>query len=132
MFCVLITVNLLLPTPVYYACGLPFPLPPFFFPSLPSSIHFFLSYPHPRICSQILEREEGGERERERNIDRWPPIHALIGDQICNPGMGPDQDLNPHFCCTGGSSNQLSHLARVEYFSFQSNSPYHSMFLSGS
>ena len=47
----------------------------------------------------ILEREEGGQREREtwmgeKSIDQLPPIHALTEDGTHNPGMRPDWDSN--------------------------------------
>ena len=39
----------------------------------------------------ILEREEGKEKERERNINVWlPSTCPLTGDLACNPGMCPD------------------------------------------
>ena len=37
----------------------------------------------------FLERREGREKERERNINVWLPL-----DLACNPGMFPDQELN--------------------------------------
>ena len=39
-------------------------------------------------------RERGRERKEESDIDRFPPVHAPTRDQICNPGMCPDQELN--------------------------------------
>ena len=47
-------------------------------------------------------RDRGRDRERERNIDRLPPIHVPIGDQTWNLGMCPDQELNLQpFGCMG-------------------------------
>ena len=55
-------------------------------------------YPHPRICLLILERGEGRERERERNIDRSP----LMRTQTHSPGMFPARESNlEHFRFTG-------------------------------
>ena len=47
----------------------------------------------------ILEKGEGREKERERNIDvgnvDWlPPICTLTVDGTCKPGMCPDQESN--------------------------------------
>ena len=45
----------------------------------------------------ILERGEGKEKERERNISVWLPLacpHTHTGDLACNPGMCPDWELN--------------------------------------
>ena len=43
----------------------------------------------------FLERGEGREKERERNID-WLPLACmpLTGDLAPDPGMCPDQELN--------------------------------------
>ena len=40
----------------------------------------------------VLERVEGREKERERNIDGVPLLHPSSGDQTVNPGMCPDQE----------------------------------------
>ena len=40
--------------------------------------------PHQGTCLLILEREEGRERERERNIAWLPLIYAPTGDQTLN------------------------------------------------
>ena len=51
------------------------------------------------MCSLLLEREEG--RERERNIDvretviGLPPVHAPTRNQTHNLGMCPDWESNP-------------------------------------
>ena len=50
---------------------------------------------HLRIFLLILDREEGGEREEERERDRLHPVYTLTGDQTRNLGMCPDQESNP-------------------------------------
>ena len=56
--------------------------------------------PHPRTYLLILEREEGRERETERNIDsrekHWSDTFwsCLTGDWTCNLGVCPNQELN--------------------------------------
>ena len=43
----------------------------------------------------FLDRGEGWEKERERNINLWvPPTHPPTGDLASNPDMCPDWDLN--------------------------------------
>ena len=43
----------------------------------------------------FLERGEGREKERERNISVWLPLMwPLLGNLACNPGMFPDWELN--------------------------------------
>ena len=63
-----------------------------------SLFSFFLYfYLHLKTCLLILERGREGERTRNinmRNIDRLPLVHAPTGDQTCNLGMCPDQELN--------------------------------------
>ena len=61
---------------------------------------FFLN-PHLRICSRILEREEGRGRVRERgtsiwerNLNRLPLAHAPTGGRTCSLGMCPEQESN--------------------------------------
>ena len=60
-----------------------------------SLFYFYCVYPHLRTCLWILERAE----ERERNIDgrniNWLRTHSLQLGLNCNPGMGPDQELDP-------------------------------------
>ena len=42
-----------------------------------------------------LERGEGREKDRERNIDVWLSLVCPdYGDLACNPGMCPDWELN--------------------------------------
>ena len=47
-----------------------------------------------KIFYLILEKGEGREKERERNIDRLPLARALTWGQACNPDMCPDLELN--------------------------------------
>ena len=42
----------------------------------------------------FLERGEGKEKERERNIHVWLSLTPLTGDLACNPGMFPDWESN--------------------------------------
>ena len=43
----------------------------------------------------FLERGEGREKERERNINVWLPlVHPPTGDLACNPGLCPAWELN--------------------------------------
>ena len=42
----------------------------------------------------LLDRGERREKERERNINLLPPIHALTRDLAHNPGMCPDWESN--------------------------------------
>ena len=52
----------------------------------------------------FLERGEGKEKERERNMDQLPLIRTLAGDRSRNPGMCPDQELNRrHFTLPVGA-----------------------------
>ena len=37
----------------------------------------------------ILERGEGREKERDRNIHAWLPLKPPAGDLACSPGMCP-------------------------------------------
>ena len=60
---------------------------------LQGELYFFFLNPHPKICLLILER--GRKREKERNIDWLPLVHAPTGDQTCNLGMFLYQELNP-------------------------------------
>ena len=65
------------------------------------SFVFFLN-PHLRVCSLILERQEGGEREREMNVrekhlSAASPTRPTRG-QTHNAGVFPDQGSHPqHF-----------------------------------
>ena len=43
----------------------------------------------------VLERGEWREKERERNISVWLPLHAPpTGGLTCNPGMYADRESN--------------------------------------
>ena len=43
----------------------------------------------------FLDRGEGREKERERNINVWLPlVQPPTGDLAHNPGMCPDWELN--------------------------------------
>ena len=42
----------------------------------------------------FLERGEVREKERKRNINELPLVHAPTWDWTCNPGMCPDQESN--------------------------------------
>ena len=47
------------------------------------------------LFNLCLERGERREEEKERNISVWLPLmHPALGDLACNPGMGPDWELN--------------------------------------
>ena len=42
----------------------------------------------------FLEKGEGKEKERERNITVWLPLTPPTRDVVCNPGLCPDWELN--------------------------------------
>ena len=42
----------------------------------------------------FLERLEGREKERERNINVWLPLMSPTGDPTRNPGTCPDWESN--------------------------------------
>ena len=43
-----------------------------------------------------MDRQEGREKERERNINVWLPLaHPSLGNLAHNPGMCPDWERNP-------------------------------------
>ena len=66
------------------------------------------------------ERDRQTERERERNIDWLPPIHAPIGDLTHNLGMRPgDLTCNLFFLIYGRHSNQPRHLAKGKTVFFE-------------
>ena len=65
------------------------------FPLLKSNFYFYYFYPHLRTWLCILERGEGREKGRERNIDAREK-HQLVDFRMCsnwglncNPGMCP-------------------------------------------
>ena len=48
-----------------------------------------------KIFYLILDRGEGREKERERNINGWLPLNVTsTGDLACNPGMCSDWESN--------------------------------------
>ena len=60
--------------------------------------------------SQLLEREEGGEREREReNIDWLPPIRAQPGIEPAAQVRALTGNRTHNLLRCTGTSNQLSH-----------------------
>ena len=44
----------------------------------------------------ILERGEGMEKERERNVDQLPLEYTLTGDHTRHPGICADWESNRH------------------------------------
>ena len=81
---------------------------------------FFLIFTWEYICSLILEREEG--RERERDIDvrekHWLVTSRTRPSQGLNlqPRYGSCLGIQPAaFLCTDWHSSRLSHLARAGY-----------------
>ena len=56
-------------------------------------LFFFKSLPKGMLL--ILQREEGRERERERNIDLLPLVYTPTRDWTHSLGMCPDQESNP-------------------------------------
>ena len=65
--------------------------------------YYYYFHPHLRTCLLILERREGGERERERNIDLWE-THWLVAPHMC-----PDWGLN-HWHFDWGPNPQPTHV----------------------
>ena len=77
-------------------------------------LSFFLK----RFYLFILERWEGKEKEKERNID-VQEIHQLVdsctpstGDLALNPGMCPDQESNLQPFVCGTVPNPLSYTSQ--------------------
>ena len=60
--------------------------------SLLKMIDLFFFNPLSRVCLLILEREEGGERERQ--TDRQTDIDVRENHQSVSSCMHPDQGLN--------------------------------------
>ena len=61
----------------------------------------------------FLEREEGREEYRERNINMWLPLTCPpSGDLACNPGMCPDWELNWQPFGSQPKLNPLSHTSQ--------------------
>ena len=55
-----------------------------------SSMNLFICW----LVDWFLERGEGREKERERNIDLLPLARTPTGDCTCNLGMCPDREWN--------------------------------------
>ena len=68
----------------------------------------------------ILEREGGGERERNINMKDKHLYWLPSGDQTHHPGMCPDQGFNPQpfGVWDGPRMNELNYLARADLFHF--------------
>ena len=68
---------------------------------------FYFFNPHLRICSLILKRNGGREREREmweRSIDWLPPIYTQSRDWTHNLDLWPNRGSNPqHFGAWGSA-----------------------------
>ena len=80
--------NLLMLTLCMYVFFYPFSL------SWPVSI-FRVCFFKKDFIYLFLERGEGREKERERNINVWLPLtHPQLGDLACNPGICPDWESN--------------------------------------
>ena len=72
----------------------------------------------------FLEREEGREKERERNINMWLPLmHHLptpTGGLARNPGMYPDWELNRQpFGLQAGTDSTEPHQPGLRYLTSQ-------------
>ena len=66
------------------------------------------------MLADLRERGREGERERERDIDGLPLIHAPTRDQTCKLGMCPDRELNPrHFGLWNDSTMNKATPARM-------------------
>ena len=57
--------------------------------------HYHCPYFFKDFIYLFLDRGEGREIKRERNINVWLPLmHPPTGDLACNPGMCPGWELN--------------------------------------
>ena len=82
-------------------------------------ICIYIFYPHSRTCSLTLERGEGREKARKRNI-YVRQKHRSVACPVCpnwdqtpNPVVYADQESNRrHFSFAGWCSNQLSHTSQ--------------------
>ena len=65
---------------------------------------------------------EGREKERERNINAWPPpTHTPTGDLSHNPGMYPDWDSNRWPFSSQASARSIQpHQPELNFCSFNS------------
>ena len=85
-------------------------------------LHFFRKFHY-----LFLERGEGRDKERERNINVREKHHLVAshmhpdpGDWTLNPGMCPDQELNwGHFSLCGRMANQLSYISQGRRLHFE-------------
>ena len=68
----------------------------------------------------FLERGEGREKKRERNINVWLPlVRPPTGDTACNPGMCPDWESNHRpFVSQAGTQSTEPHQPGQESFIF--------------
>ena len=65
----------------------------------------------------FLERGEGREKERERNITVWLPLaHPPTGDLACNPGLCPDWESNWQPFGFSLALNPLNHTSQDIFF----------------
>ena len=66
----------------------------------------------------FLERREGREKERERQINVWLPLMCLpTGNLACQPGMCPDWDSNQQtFGSKAGTQLTEPHQPGLCYF----------------
>ena len=65
----------------------------------------------------FLERGEGREKERERNINEWLPLTCPpIGDPARNPGMRPDQESNQQLLVRRPALSPLSYTSQGQIF----------------
>ena len=76
-------------------------------PSCPGLFFFFFLR-----FSLFLERGEGREKERERNIDWLPLTHSPTRHLACNPGMCPDQESNQRPFSLRDAHNPLRHTSQ--------------------
>ena len=89
---------------------------------IPSSLqiithhYYFIIFTWGHFFHCFLEREEGREEEREREISMWgrnvdwlPPIRAHTGDRTHNPGCALTKNQTGNLLVMGRCSNQLSH-----------------------
>ena len=78
-----------------------------------SFLSFFFNL-HSRTCLLILERGEGREKERERNISVMGETSISCLSYAPDPGWSPGQGSNLRPCFMGWWSNQLSHTGQSQ------------------
>ena len=69
----------------------------------------------------FLQRREGKEKERERNIHVWLPLRTPYWgpDLACNPGMCPDWESNRRpFVSQAGTQSTERHQLGLDYLFF--------------